>query len=80
MATIVEKSPQGIIYRTAKSHPVPDLDVLTLLFGECCSEAFLASKFSHIPLHRHFEISIEPRKITELGTRTDISQTRPTHP
>lgn len=34
MTTIVEKTPRGTIYRAAKSYPVPDLDVLTLLFGE----------------------------------------------
>ncbi|KAF2829715.1 4-coumarate-CoA ligase-like protein [Ophiobolus disseminans] len=32
MSTIVEKTSDGIIYRAAKTYPVPDLDVLTLLF------------------------------------------------
>ncbi|KAF2712707.1 4-coumarate-CoA ligase-like protein [Pleomassaria siparia CBS 279.74] len=32
MTTIAEKTPQGIIYRAAKTYPVPDVDVLTLLF------------------------------------------------
>ncbi|KAF2005209.1 4-coumarate-CoA ligase-like protein [Amniculicola lignicola CBS 123094] len=32
MATIVEKTPEGIIYRAAKTYAVPDVDVLTLLF------------------------------------------------
>tara|TARA_R110002003_G_scaffold41_4_gene2847 strand:- start:15041 stop:15196 length:156 start_codon:yes stop_codon:yes gene_type:complete len=34
MTTIVEKTSEGIIYRAAKSYPVPDVDVLTLLFGK----------------------------------------------
>jgi hypothetical protein len=34
MTTIVEKTSDGIIYRAAKTYPVPDLDVLTLLFGK----------------------------------------------
>ena len=33
MATVVEKTADGIIYRSEKSYPIPDLDVLTLLFG-----------------------------------------------
>jgi hypothetical protein len=33
MTTVVEKTRDGIIYRAAKTYPVPDLDVLTLLFG-----------------------------------------------
>jgi hypothetical protein len=33
MATIVERSSNAIIYRAAKTYPVPDVDVLTLLFG-----------------------------------------------
>ncbi|KAF2036413.1 4-coumarate-CoA ligase-like protein [Setomelanomma holmii] len=32
MTTIVEKTSDGIIYRAAKTYPVPDVDVLTLLF------------------------------------------------
>lgn len=34
MTTIVEKTKDGVIYRAAKTYPVPDVDVLTLLFGE----------------------------------------------
>jgi hypothetical protein len=34
MATKVEKTSNGIIYRSEKNYPIPDLDVLTLLFGE----------------------------------------------
>jgi hypothetical protein len=33
MTTIVERTPNGTIYRSAKDYPIPDLDVLTLLFG-----------------------------------------------
>ncbi|KAL5406372.1 hypothetical protein PMIN04_012071 [Paraphaeosphaeria minitans] len=33
MATIVDRTPEGIFYRAAKTYPVPDLDLLTLLFG-----------------------------------------------
>ena len=33
MATVVDKTDDGIIYRSEKSYPIPDLDVLTLLFG-----------------------------------------------
>ncbi|ORY00376.1 4-coumarate-CoA ligase-like protein [Clohesyomyces aquaticus] len=32
MATIVEKTAEGIIYRAAKTYPIPDVDILTLLF------------------------------------------------
>lgn len=34
MTTVVEKTPTSTIYRAAKDYPIPDLDVLTLLFGE----------------------------------------------
>jgi 4-coumarate--CoA ligase len=34
MTTIVEKTSDGIIYRAAKTYPIPNVDVLTLLFGE----------------------------------------------
>ncbi|KAI8934923.1 hypothetical protein NX059_008592 [Plenodomus lindquistii] len=40
MTTIVEKTPDGIIYRAAKTYPIPDVDLLTLLFE---SEQSLAS-------------------------------------
>ncbi|KAI4605305.1 hypothetical protein J4E83_010730 [Alternaria metachromatica] len=33
MATVVEKTADGIIYRSEKCYPIPDLDVLTLLFA-----------------------------------------------
>jgi hypothetical protein len=33
MTTIVERTPEGIFYRAAKTYPVPNLDILTLLFG-----------------------------------------------
>ncbi|OAL49911.1 4-coumarate-CoA ligase-like protein [Pyrenochaeta sp. DS3sAY3a] len=39
MTTIVEKTSDGIIYRAAKTYPVPDLDVLTLLFDSEHSRA-----------------------------------------
>ncbi|KAF2462984.1 4-coumarate-CoA ligase-like protein [Lindgomyces ingoldianus] len=32
MTTIVENTSDGIIYRAAKTYPVPDIDILTLLF------------------------------------------------
>ncbi|ORY60279.1 uncharacterized protein BCR38DRAFT_477094 [Pseudomassariella vexata] len=32
MASIVEKTPEGIIYKAARTFSVPDIDVLTLLF------------------------------------------------
>ncbi|OCK76898.1 4-coumarate-CoA ligase-like protein [Lepidopterella palustris CBS 459.81] len=32
MATTVEKTPEGIIYKAAKTYPVPNVDILTLLF------------------------------------------------
>ncbi|KAL1792937.1 hypothetical protein ACET3X_009444 [Alternaria dauci] len=32
MASVVEKTPNGTIYRAAKDYPIPDLDILTLLF------------------------------------------------
>lgn len=34
MTTIVEKTADGVIYRAAKTYPVPDVDLLTLLFGK----------------------------------------------
>jgi 4-coumarate--CoA ligase len=34
MTTIVEKTSDGVIYRAAKKYPIPDVDLLTLLFGE----------------------------------------------
>lgn len=35
MTTIAEKTKDGIIYRAAKTYPIPDVDILTLLFGSC---------------------------------------------
>ncbi|EAT76993.2 hypothetical protein SNOG_15618 [Parastagonospora nodorum SN15] len=32
MTTIVEKTSDGVIYRAAKKYPIPDVDLLTLLF------------------------------------------------
>lgn len=32
MTTIVEKTDHGVIYRASKAYPIPDLDILTLLF------------------------------------------------
>ncbi|KAF3048219.1 hypothetical protein E8E12_011317 [Didymella heteroderae] len=46
MTTIVDKTPQGIFYRAAKTYPVPDLDLLTLLFD---SEHSLAKEDT--PIH-----------------------------
>ncbi|KAI4934002.1 uncharacterized protein J4E92_003672 [Alternaria infectoria] len=46
MATVVDKTADGIIYRSEKSYPIPDLDVLTLLFD---SEHSLAKP--NTPLH-----------------------------
>jgi 4-coumarate--CoA ligase len=34
MTTIIEKTADGTIYRAAKTYPVPDIDLLTLLFGK----------------------------------------------
>ncbi|KAL5401406.1 hypothetical protein PMIN06_007666 [Paraphaeosphaeria minitans] len=39
MATIVDRTPEGIFYRAAKTYPVPDLDLLTLLFDSEHSSA-----------------------------------------
>ncbi|KAF2017165.1 4-coumarate-CoA ligase-like protein [Aaosphaeria arxii CBS 175.79] len=39
MTTIVEKTSDGTIYRAAKTYPVPDLDILTLLFDSEHSSA-----------------------------------------
>jgi 4-coumarate--CoA ligase len=41
MTTIVEKTSDGIIYRAAKTYPIPDVDVLTLLFGKYSEETSL---------------------------------------
>jgi hypothetical protein len=34
MTTIVEETSEGTIYRSPETFLVPDVDVLTLLFGE----------------------------------------------
>ncbi|KAF2749208.1 4-coumarate-CoA ligase-like protein [Sporormia fimetaria CBS 119925] len=39
MTTIVEKTPEGVIYRAAKTYPIPDVDLLTLLFDRENSNA-----------------------------------------
>jgi hypothetical protein len=39
MTTIVDKTPNGTFYRAAKTYPVPDVDILTLLFGKRPSTA-----------------------------------------
>ncbi|KAF3052706.1 hypothetical protein E8E11_008297 [Didymella keratinophila] len=46
MTTIVDRTPEGIFYRAAKTYPVPDLDILTLLFD---SEHSLAKEDT--PIH-----------------------------
>lgn len=33
MATVFEKTPEGTIYRSPAEYSIPDLDILTLLFG-----------------------------------------------
>lgn len=33
MATVVEKTQEGTIYRCPESYSIPNLDMLTLLFG-----------------------------------------------
>lgn len=35
MASVVEKSPRGTIYKCPQSVRVPEEDLLTFLFGEC---------------------------------------------
>ncbi|EHA57165.1 4-coumaryl-CoA ligase [Pyricularia oryzae 70-15] len=39
MTTVVERTPEGVIYRAAKPFPVPDLDILSLLFDSKHSAA-----------------------------------------
>lgn len=48
MATIVERSGNGIIYRAAKEYPIPDVDILTLLFD---------SKYSLAPSNTSIHLS-----------------------
>jgi hypothetical protein len=43
---MVEKTPDGIIYRAAKTYPVPNVDVLTLLFGKCSLGCMVESQLS----------------------------------
>ncbi|KAL1612336.1 hypothetical protein SLS60_000562 [Paraconiothyrium brasiliense] len=46
MTTIVDRTPNGIFYRAARTYPIPDLDILTLLFD---SEHSLAKE--ETPIH-----------------------------
>jgi hypothetical protein len=46
MASIVEKTSEGIVYKPSRTMEVPDLDVLTLLFGKTGVAA-------HISCHSH---------------------------
>ncbi|KAL1601050.1 hypothetical protein SLS59_005719 [Nothophoma quercina] len=46
MTTIVDRTPEGTFYRAAKTYPVPNLDILTLLFD---SEHSLAKQDT--PIH-----------------------------
>lgn len=34
MTTVVEKTSKGTVYRSTETFPVPNVDVLTLLFGQ----------------------------------------------
>jgi hypothetical protein len=36
MASIPEKTSEGIVYKPSREMALPDLDVLTLLFGKLC--------------------------------------------
>lgn len=48
MATIVDRTPKGIFYRAAKTSPVPDLDLLTLLFGK--SNILIQQSKANLPI------------------------------
>ncbi|CAN9426325.1 unnamed protein product [Alternaria alternata] len=48
MTTVVEKTPTGTIYRAAKDYPIPDLDVLTLLFDSEHSYAKANNTLLHV--------------------------------
>jgi 4-coumarate--CoA ligase len=47
MTTIVEQTHDGTIYRAPKTYPVPNLDILTLLFGASGS-SFASASTSNI--------------------------------
>ncbi|KAL1628318.1 hypothetical protein SLS54_001891 [Diplodia seriata] len=46
MATVVERTPEGIVYRCPATYSIPDLDILTLLF-----ESHHSSAKEEAPLH-----------------------------
>ncbi|KAF1851737.1 4-coumarate-CoA ligase-like protein [Cucurbitaria berberidis CBS 394.84] len=66
MATIVEKTSNGIIYRAAKTYPVPDVDLLTLLFD---SEHALVKPDSPI----HISAS-DPSLVLTISRARDLTQ------
>ncbi|CAO2651244.1 Nn.00g095410.m01.CDS01 [Neocucurbitaria sp. VM-36] len=66
MTTIAEKTPDGIIYRAAKTYPVPDVDLLTLLFD---SEHSLANPDK--PIHIS---AADPSLVLTISRARDLTQ------
>jgi hypothetical protein len=62
MTTIVEHTHDGTIYRAAKTYPVPNLDILTLLFGSLPNLASgITDPKPYIPHFLHTQILIRTK-------------------
>jgi len=64
MSTIVDERPEGILYRAAKTYPVPNLDILTLLFGTFPEAVSLESFRTHVLAELSLFISDLPQTLS----------------
>jgi acyl-coenzyme A synthetase/AMP-(fatty) acid ligase len=69
MTTVVEKIDDGIVYRAAKDYPIPDLDVLTLLFGKSA----LYHNLKTAQLTSLFPLTDSEHSLAKPNTRLHIS-------
>ena len=65
MTTRLEQTPEGVIYRAAKTCAVPDVDILTLLFG--------TSKLRSKSLHHLWLGSISMRDVIPRSNRAEFN-------
>ncbi|OCL11869.1 4-coumarate-CoA ligase-like protein [Glonium stellatum] len=85
MTTIVEKTPKGFIYKAAKTYPVPNVDLLTLLFESSHTSAkadtrihISAADPSHVLTSSH-AYDLTESTAAALRTHFSIGASGPNH-
>lgn len=66
MPSIVDRGPDGIVYRAGRNLPLIDLDLLTLLFGMFATPCLIMLKMLKI---RRSDNSLPTRLTTQPGSR-----------